>query len=181
MFNSFYFVRHGETEWNKNNIFQGHNDIPLNESGRKQAQDKHNIFVTHKNIKFFSSPLQRAKETAQIITDNNPDITLIPEFMECNSLQGATYLLQKKGVTNYPSMENLDPNGEPPHIYIEKVRKGLEIMFSQAKQKTPILFAHGGTCAAICEALDLNVFKTPNCSIFYFKYRNQRYEVEKYD
>ena len=34
-----WFVRHGETEWNRTKRYQGHSDIPLNENGRRQAQD----------------------------------------------------------------------------------------------------------------------------------------------
>ena len=32
-----YFLRHGETDWNKNGMMQGHSDIPLNENGIAQA------------------------------------------------------------------------------------------------------------------------------------------------
>ncbi|MFI3213141.1 MAG: histidine phosphatase family protein [Eubacteriales bacterium] len=65
-----YFVRHGETEWNKKRKLQGQSDIPLNEYGRELAQ------VTRKgqeDIPFdiiFTSPLSRAKETAEILRGN---------------------------------------------------------------------------------------------------------------
>ncbi len=65
-----YFVRHGETEWNKKRKLQGQSDIPLNEYGRELAQ------VTLKgqeDIPFdiiFTSPLSRAKETAEILRGN---------------------------------------------------------------------------------------------------------------
>lgn len=62
-----YFVRHGETDWNKERKLQGQIDIPLNEFGRKLAEDTAPFL---KDIDFdmaFTSPLSRAKETAQII------------------------------------------------------------------------------------------------------------------
>ena len=62
-----YIVRHGETDWNKEHRIQGHIDIPLNDKGR---QDALNAKKKLKNVKFdvvFSSPLQRAYETAKII------------------------------------------------------------------------------------------------------------------
>ncbi len=34
---SFYFARHGQTEWNKQQLCQGHQDIELNEAGRQEA------------------------------------------------------------------------------------------------------------------------------------------------
>lgn len=64
----FYIVRHGETDWNAKKIVQGHIDIPLNDTGEKQA---HEVAKKFKNIQFdlvFSSDLIRAKRTAEIIT-----------------------------------------------------------------------------------------------------------------
>lgn len=62
-----YFVRHGETDWNKERKIQGQVDIPLNEFGRHLARE------TAKGLRdvpfdvCFTSPLGRARETAQII------------------------------------------------------------------------------------------------------------------
>lgn len=62
-----YIVRHGETEWNVKGLLQGHKDIPLNETGRKQAQELRKLLDKIKFTKSFSSDLLRAKETAEII------------------------------------------------------------------------------------------------------------------
>lgn len=64
-----YFIRHGETIWNKEKKIQGRSDIPLNEYGRELA------YVTShalKDIPFdvvYTSPLIRAKETAEILVE----------------------------------------------------------------------------------------------------------------
>ena len=65
-----YIVRHGQTDWNKENRRQGHSNIPLNEEGINQAKE---LKEKLKDISFdlvFSSPLDRAYQTAKIITDN---------------------------------------------------------------------------------------------------------------
>ncbi len=62
-----YIMRHGETDWNKEMRMQGQTDIPLNEYGKELAR------ITGEGIKdikidyAFSSPLVRAKETAEIV------------------------------------------------------------------------------------------------------------------
>jgi probable phosphoglycerate mutase len=68
-----YFVRHGETDWNRERRLQGQHDVPLNELGRTQASRcglvLRDIFArTHRTpaeFVFVSSPLVRARETME--------------------------------------------------------------------------------------------------------------------
>lgn len=172
-------MRHGETDWNKDHIFQGHNDIPLNSKGREQAHQRRESLKLPSNIKSFSSPLIRAKETAIIVTNNQPEIEVIPEFMECNSPETARYLLEKKGVTEFPRFEKLNTKGDSPKIYLQKVKEGLEKMFQTSGVMIPLLFAHGGTCTAICEILGIQHFKVSNCELFYFELVDNKYRPKK--
>lgn len=64
-----YFVRHGETDWNKERKIQGQVDIPLNAFGIHLAEETAKGL---KDVKFdvcFTSPLGRARHTAQIILE----------------------------------------------------------------------------------------------------------------
>ncbi len=66
-----YIIRHGETRWNKERKLQGRADIPLNENGIALAQK---TGVGMRDIPFdlcFSSPLLRARQTAQEILKEN--------------------------------------------------------------------------------------------------------------
>lgn len=63
------FIRHGQTDWNRDGLLQGSSDIPLNDTGREQAQD---ALMTLRSLPWdavVSSPLLRARETATIIAD----------------------------------------------------------------------------------------------------------------
>ena len=60
-------VRHGETDWNRDNRFQGHADPPLNEAGRVQAQELAAELAGETLGAAYASPLERAHETARIL------------------------------------------------------------------------------------------------------------------
>jgi broad specificity phosphatase PhoE len=63
---AFWFLRHGETDWNAQNLSQGNVDIPLNETGLAQARSA-SLLLRGKEIKsIISSPLSRARVTADI-------------------------------------------------------------------------------------------------------------------
>jgi phosphoserine phosphatase len=72
----FLIVRHGETDWNRAGRFQGQIDVPLNEHGRSQAANARE-FLKEVPIDFaFTSHLLRPKETAEIILEAHPGVTL---------------------------------------------------------------------------------------------------------
>lgn len=63
-----YFIRHGETDFNKRCLIQGMSDIPLNDKGIHQAELAADWFK-QQGIVFdgvFSSPLVRARKQRQL-------------------------------------------------------------------------------------------------------------------
>jgi len=60
-------ARHGETDWNSSGILQGWIDVPLNATGRLQAEEMAEALAGHDFPLIYSSPLSRAAETAEII------------------------------------------------------------------------------------------------------------------
>ena len=62
-----YIVRHGETDWNRAHRVQGHTDIPLNDYGRHLARETAEGMKDLRIDMGYTSPLSRARETAQII------------------------------------------------------------------------------------------------------------------
>lgn len=61
------FIRHGQTDWNAAGRMQGSSDIPLNDVGRQQARDAVAVLGAGTWDAIVSSPLSRARETAEII------------------------------------------------------------------------------------------------------------------
>jgi len=68
-----YLVRHGETEWNKRDVFRGHSDVLLNENGRTQAIELGKAFETVALRGIYASPLRRAAETAGAVASARGD------------------------------------------------------------------------------------------------------------
>lgn len=67
-----YYVRHGQTDWNAVQRYQGLTDIPLNERGRTEAARNGRVLKDHlaervKSIDYVASPLSRASETMRIM------------------------------------------------------------------------------------------------------------------
>ena len=80
-----YIIRHGQTEKNKANLLQGRSDVPLNDIGIQQAEVVRDQFKTA-GIRFdkvYSSPLIRAVQTAEIITEtiSETDTQIPPKVM----------------------------------------------------------------------------------------------------
>ena len=64
---AFWFLRHGETEWNARSLSQGSTDIPLNERGIAQAEAAAKLLKGRGITTIIHSPLGRARHTAEIV------------------------------------------------------------------------------------------------------------------
>ena len=62
-----WLVRHGQTDWNLEKRYQGHTDFPLNATGLKQAELAAQMLGGRRYAALYSSDLQRARITAEII------------------------------------------------------------------------------------------------------------------
>lgn len=62
-----HLVRHGETQWNAEQRVQGQTDVPLNETGRRQAALTGRRLARVRFRAIYASDMSRARETAEII------------------------------------------------------------------------------------------------------------------
>ncbi len=82
----FFVARHGQNVDNANGILNGHRDLPLTRIGRDQARELSRL-IRENDIKFdaiYSSPLMRARETADIIAKSceTPGAIILPDLIE---------------------------------------------------------------------------------------------------
>ena len=90
-----YIIRHGKTDWNEIHRLQGRTDIPLNDEGRRMAERAAaECADTHFDI-CYTSPLIRARETAEILMRGRDVPIVIDErlremsFGECEGIAGS--------------------------------------------------------------------------------------------
>lgn len=72
-------VRHGESEWNRIGRYQGQEDAPLSELGLRQAEALANRLKREQIEAIYTSPLQRARRTAEAIAHFHPEAPFIEE------------------------------------------------------------------------------------------------------
>jgi probable phosphoglycerate mutase len=107
-------VRHGETEWNATGKFQGSKDISLSQEGLMQAKFlKERLHSKYDCI--YTSPLIRAKQTAELICENTPMVPIIEiDLREINfgAWEGLTlHQISTQYVSEFNSWKTDEMNG----------------------------------------------------------------------
>lgn len=88
-----YLIRHGQTEWNQQEIFRGQADVPLDETGQLEARALADRLRETGITAIFCSPLLRAEKTAEIIAAGLGIAAVrVPELtdIDCGGWQGLT-------------------------------------------------------------------------------------------
>lgn len=141
------FVRHGKTDWNNQKKMQGSVDIPLSEEGIEHAKIMAEKLQNSKIDVAFCSPLNRAKETMEII--NNSHTNKIPVIIE-DSLAERNYALyegRNKELFNYNILWDYS---NPLNInnFFEFAWPIIHFVFGKLlrayKDKTVLIVSHGG-------------------------------------
>ena len=155
-----YFVRHGQTDWNKARKLQGQVDVPLNEFGEQLAIKTAKGL---KNITFdvcYTSPLLRARRTAELILEPQAGKVPIIEDDRIREMSFGVYegknLLHEVPKTfhdgfNHPERYVVPEGGESFQEVLDRTADFLkEISHRPEYQETTILVTtHGAALAGI--------------------------------
>ncbi|MHA6512107.1 histidine phosphatase family protein [Tessaracoccus sp. Z1128] len=97
-------LRHGQTDWNAQQRFQGLADVPLNDVGRRQAEDARAALADVRFDAVYASPLSRAVDTATLVRPGEP-VRTDPRLMEIDvgSWAGLTWDEVKASMPDYES------------------------------------------------------------------------------
>lgn len=149
--------RHGQTDWNLANRFQGHSDIPLNETGIDQARRAAPLLYGLRPSKIISSDLIRAKQTAQELANiSRLPIHIDPGLRETNGGKWEGRTGAENRADDYEKFVNwLDGNDEPAGDFGERrseiaIRAVTTIESALEKEiETLVVVTHGGTARII--------------------------------
>jgi len=169
----FYFIRHGETSWNKEKRVQGWADIQLNVAGVKQAHLAAMRMVPHDISHIYTSPLKRALQTAQIIAHKKQvQLDTVKGLEEVNfgALQGKLWSeIGDKHPLRPNNLDNTVPvhGGAETFIQLkERVKPAIENVLVKS-QGTPLIVAHGGVYVVLLDVLGLS-YESPQNAIPYY-------------
>lgn len=173
-----YIVRHGQTDWNVVGRYQGRKDIELNQKGIEQARK---IKEQLKDVDFdliFSSPLKRAVETANIITENNNNLIKDDRLIERNNgdIEGKL----KSEILEEIDFNNPNESGhgiENINNFRKRIFDFFDYITNKYSEKNILVVTHAGVgiyarCYFEGEPLnnDYSLYKFKNCEVI--KYKN---------
>ncbi len=136
-------VRHGETDWNASGLTQGSTDIPLNDTGRRQASETGTLLAEDSWDALVASPLARARETAEIIGRYTglSDITLDPRLVE-RSFGLAEGMNADERKQAFP--DKIIPGAEAWDAVRARALAAIETIRGEYAGKRVIVVSHGG-------------------------------------
>ncbi len=166
-------IRHGETDWNRNQRFQGRSDVPLNHEGREQAHALALALKDEPLTAIYSSPLVRAMETARIIKVFHPSTPLFEEegliemdLGHFDGMEAPSWALQypdfRKRWRENPASVKM-PGGESLQEVQFRAIEALERITLPYPHESTLLCSHNFViCTILCRALKvpLNRFRT---------------------
>ncbi len=160
-----YIIRHGETDYNLVRRIQGWLDVPLNDTGHKQAKEAAKKLASHKVHALYSSDLVRAKETANYVSETlSIEIKHTPALRETDMGIFAGWAWEKEPDEEkdklWEEFEHARDNhildwnahqGETIGEMLERISGFLSELPTRHPDESVVIVTHGGTINRILE------------------------------
>jgi len=183
-------IRHGETDWNKQQIFRGRMDVALNEVGFAQARAVQEALKDVQIDGLYSSPLSRAFETAKILRERRTcEVEIEEGFIDINfgKWQGLSHQKVKEEYKDLyemwitkPQMVTF-PEGESLEQVCRRSGDALEKVIKKYLGGTLAIVSHRVlNKVLLCTILGLELshfwyIKQDTCAINRFEYKDQKW------
>ena len=155
----FVFLRHGQTEYNREGRFQGHLDVPLNDRGAAQAASAADLLVERKISRIVASPARRVQETiAPLLQASQLPLHIEDDLMEffVGSFEGRLLadIRHEHSLNDDASLWSVMP--DDAERWPEFVSRAVTAVASWTEQhagETILIASHGLVFRALAESL----------------------------
>ncbi|WP_441234676.1 histidine phosphatase family protein [Bradyrhizobium sp. 930_D9_N1_4] len=183
---SFCGLRHGATDWNRQGLFQGRTDNPLNEDGLRQAHEAAVVLRGAGISRIVASPLVRAARTAAIIADAiSVPLTIddgIVEF-DFGSFEGLPVrdLMVKHGVNSATGLVSILPaDGESWEAMTERSLACVSGWLERHPADHFLFVCHDAVMQGMANALTGSYFKNSHGTPFRYVRDAAQWRVEQF-
>lgn len=180
-----YFVRHGQSEANRNKLFAGQTDSKLTEAGRKQAEAIRPILADIPFDKVYSSDLSRAHDTQKIaLPGYEAETTKLLREINVGNLVGKSipdFAAAHGGVSPTAKTGDYTPyGGENRQMLDARIHQFLSMLEAQPYE-TVAVFAHRGVLMGVLRnvlGLDrLPMVHCDNCAVNVLEYNGKSWSI----
>jgi len=140
-------ARHGQTDWNRDGIWQGHGDPPLNDLGREQAAALAARLAAEPVEALYSSDLRRASETAAFIATAAGVPVLLDSGLREMDVGSWTGITVEEARRRFERSEQ--PDGETRDEFDARVVAALHRVASGHRNGRIVVVTHGGVARAL--------------------------------
>jgi broad specificity phosphatase PhoE len=189
----FYFFRHGETVWNQQKRIQGHNDIPLNETGRRQAEELIPKLANVGMEWIYASDLRRAGETAELAAPEGIGISYHPQLREYHLGEAEGFTIDQLKIKfgeqlcdDWFSLTKVNdqlslPGGESHQQLRDRILGFLKKCIAENTYQTVGIATHGGVIKRVLKSLlpeDHPPLQIPNCVVYKVTSDGMTWQIE---
>src|SRR5687768_15344196 len=171
---TFYLIRHGQTDWNVIYRWQGHTDIPLNDTGREQARRLAKHLAGVPIDRAISSDSTRAYETARLaLGGRDLPVTTDPAWREFHAgiLEGKTWTEIQADHADCVTGMNTDfygyvfPGGESRGASQTRALAAFRKLLDDGQGEHVMVVSHGMTLRVVLAGLFPDIIKHPMTDI----------------
>nr|WP_249806296.1 histidine phosphatase family protein [Bradyrhizobium sp. 1] len=178
-------MRHGATDWNRQGLFQGRTDNPLNEDGLRQAHEAASMLRGIGVSRIVASPLMRAARTAEIIADAiSAPLTIDDGIIEFDfgSFEGLPVrdLMIRHGVTSATGLVSILPaDGEGWDAMTERSLACVSGWLDRHPADHFLFVCHDAVMQGMANALSGSYFKNSHGTPFRYVHETAQWRIEQ--
>lgn len=182
---SFYGLRHGATDWNREGRFQGRTDNPLNEDGLRQAHEAVDMLRETGISRIVASPLARAARTAEIIAAAISVPLAIDDGIiefDFGSLEGLPVrdVMIRHGVKSATELVAILPaDGESWDAMTERSLRCVAAWLERHPDDTMLFVCHDAVMQGMANALCGSYFRNSHATPFRYLHEAGQWRIEQ--